>query len=116
MTTQKIEVFGREDSQDRSLFSRGSDMRYGRGSIDPAELQERLTNFLHSMRDVIDGVPGMLGSFQITSVTLTAEVTAKGSVSLLGTGGEVAGKGGLTFTLQRSVDQKGNVGPNSEEG
>jgi hypothetical protein len=79
------------------------EMLYGKVKLDPYELQARLDGFLGSMREVIQGLPSRLGDFELTSVTLTAEITAKGSVTLLGTGGEMGGKGGLTFTLQRQL-------------
>jgi hypothetical protein len=35
------------------------------------------------------------------SITVSAEITAEGSVGLLGTGGKLSGKGALTFTFTR---------------
>lgn len=101
---EKIVIFGLEKgeaSKDRGVFDRLQNLRYGHGQIDPDELKERLTKFLNSMESVIQGVRDEFGGFALDSVTLTVEVSAKGQVSLLGTGGELAGKGGLTFTLKR---------------
>jgi hypothetical protein len=42
-----------------------------------------------------------LGSFKFTEFMMTAEISAKGRLVLLGAGGEVAGKGGLTFKFTR---------------
>jgi hypothetical protein len=41
------------------------------------------------------------GSLEVEELTLSLEVTAKGSVSLLGTGGELGGTGGISLTLKR---------------
>jgi hypothetical protein len=100
---QPLEIVAREDFEDRALFTRPAEMRYGKVRLDPRELQARLEEFLDSMREVINGIPARLGDFEVASVTLTAEISAKGSVNLLGTGGELAGKGGLTFTLHRQT-------------
>ena len=46
--------------------------------------------------------PGRGGrQFKLTEFTISAEISAKGSLSLLGTGGEMGGKGGLTFKFTR---------------
>jgi hypothetical protein len=46
-------------------------------------------------------VPDVLGAYAVESIELSAEVSATGTVSLLGTGGEVSGSGGLTISLKR---------------
>jgi hypothetical protein len=99
-----IGIFGREDSSDRSLFSRSQEMRFGRGEIAPSDLQRRLESFLNAMRQVIGNLPQKMDNWEMSTVTLTAEITAKGSVNLLGTGGELSGKGGLTFAFVRHAD------------
>lgn len=93
-----IAILGSEDTDTRSIFDR---LRYRRAEIAADELQERLRKFLDAMQGVVEGLPDKLGEFKLEQITLTAEISAKGQVSLLGTGGEVAGKGGLTFTLKR---------------
>ena len=64
-------------------------------------LREQLTAFLSTMDTVVKGLPAKIGEFRLETVELKVEVSAKGTVSLLGTGGELSGTGGLTFTLQR---------------
>jgi hypothetical protein len=70
--------------------------------VSAEELQARLNTFMSTMDQVVTKLPPKVGGFALDSVTLVVEVSAKGTVSLLGTGGEIAGKGGLTFTLKRS--------------
>jgi hypothetical protein len=99
-----ITIFGLEESEDRGLFDRLQDLRYGHGEVDAETLKERLGRFLQTMQELIQSVPGKLGEFTLDTITLTVEVSASGQVSLLGTGGQVAGKGGLTFTLKRPTE------------
>ena len=64
-------------------------------------LADNLSGFLTKIGKVLETVPGTLGEFEIDTLTIDVEVTAEGAISLLGTGGKVTGKGGLTFTLKR---------------
>lgn len=93
-----IHVLGVEDTNDRSILDR---LRYRRVQLTAAELKQHLDQFLSSMQLVIEGLPDQLGDFKLETITLTAEISAKGQVILLGTGGEIASKGGLTFTLKK---------------
>ena len=52
------------------------------------------------MKDVLTAVPKAMGNYQINEVSFTVQVSAKGTVSLLGMGGgEVGGTGGITIKL-----------------
>lgn len=103
-TSKTIAIFGREDTDgrvERSLFKKGDDFRYGRSEI-PADLfRERVVEFMDSIRDVIAGIGTTAGEYSLHEVQVNVEVSAKGQLSLLGTGGELAGKGGLTFTFRK---------------
>ncbi|MFC8045241.1 hypothetical protein [Nocardia sp. NPDC057353] len=103
-TSTTISVFGREDSDgraDRSLFKRGDDFRYGRSEI-PADLfRDRVLTFVDAIREIVADIPDSAGEYSLHEVQVTVEVSAKGQLSLLGTGGELAGKGGLTFTFRK---------------
>jgi hypothetical protein len=101
-----IGIFGREDAEDRGIFDRLQEFRFGRGVVGVEELKQSISHFLLSMKSVVEGVPATLGKFELDTVSIAVEVSAKGQVSLLGTGGEFAGKGGLTFKLTR---QRGDV-------
>lgn len=102
---QTITVFGLEDAEklhaDRSLFRRPEEMRFGRGEVPTGILHSRVKDFIASMADVLGDLPTLTGEFSLEQVTLAAEVSAKGRVSLLGSGGEAGGKAGLTFTFSR---------------
>jgi hypothetical protein len=114
---EKIPVFGLddfgtpdEDQRDKEEQFRGvfgwfkspSQLTYGVGEVDADVLQKRLEALLGKVRKLIENTPAYLGQFGLDSITLTVEISAKGQVSLLGTGGEVGGKGGISFTLKRS--------------
>ena len=103
MADRTISIYGQEDAaEDRArLFKRLDDLRYGSREIDRDVLRQRLGHFLETMQGVIDGMPARLGEFSVDTVTLTAQINAKGSISLLGSGGQVGASGGLTFTLTR---------------
>lgn len=99
-----ISVFGREDAEgraDRSLFKRGDDFRYGRGEIPAELLRDRVLTFMAAIREIVADIPAQAGAYNLEEVQVAVEVSAKGQLSLLGTGGELAGKGGLTFTFRK---------------
>jgi hypothetical protein len=90
------------EGQVRGMFRKSEDIRYARVKVSAVEVQAHLIEFMNTMDRVVTELPPQVGGFALDSVTLAVEVSAKGTVSLLGTGGELAGKGGLTFTLKRS--------------
>jgi hypothetical protein len=95
-----VRVLGLEDGErtDRSL-KRFGDWRVGRSEVPVDVFRQRVTDFLDSMRHTIADLPSVCGGYELNEVTVSAEVSAKGQVSLLGSGGELAGKAGLTFTF-----------------
>jgi len=101
-----ISVLGLEDTDqgrtDRMTFRRLEEWRAARTEIPAEELQSRLGDFVATMRSVIASLPRKAGEFQLNEVTFSAEVSAKGTVSLLGSGGELAGQAGITFTFTRA--------------
>ena len=42
-----------------------------------------------------------LGQFNLTEMQIALEISAKGRVSVLGSGGEAGGKGGITLKLTK---------------
>ncbi|WP_030208240.1 hypothetical protein [Streptomyces sp. NRRL S-87] len=100
-----VRVIGLEDGDDRSLFRRSQEWRLGRAEVPLEVFQERVTGFLDSMRSVIGALPAHCGDFELNEVTISAEVSAKGQVSLLGSGGELAGSSSLTFTFTRRAPE-----------
>lgn len=102
-----VSILGLEDSEraERWTLRRPEDWRLGRAEVPLPAFRERVTGFLESMRAVIAELPETFGAYELDQVEVTAEVSAKGQVSLLGSGGELAGKSGLTFTFVRRRDR-----------
>jgi hypothetical protein len=102
----KISVLGLEDTEqgrtDRMAFRRLEEWRAARSEIPAEELRARLGDFVATLQGVIASLPQRAGEFRLNEVTFSAEVSAKGTVSLLGSGGELAGQAGITFTFSRS--------------
>lgn len=98
----EIRILGRDnDESDRAWgFSRDEE-RLALRSVPVDILRDQLAGFLASMSEALTVVPNVLGQFEVDELTLSLDVTAKGSVSLLGTGGELGGSGGLSLTLKR---------------
>jgi hypothetical protein len=64
-------------------------------------LAENVNVFLGQVERMLEKAPETVGKFQFTEFTVSAEISAKGGLVLLGSGVEVEGKGGLTFKFQR---------------
>jgi hypothetical protein len=97
----------------RGLFRKTEEVRIARVQIPSNTLRENLAAFLTNMSQVIEHLPEQIGGLSIDSLSISMEVSAKGTVSLLGTGGELAGKGGLTLSLKRPP--KAQSGPGFSE-
>jgi hypothetical protein len=66
------------------------------------DLAVNVNVFLEQVSNVISKSPTQLGNFQFVEFEVHAEVTAKGMLALLGTGGEAGAKGGLKFVFRRA--------------
>jgi hypothetical protein len=97
--TQTLTVVGYEDGAgtDRGLFTR----QVVRKVVDVQKLEQEVQSFLAAMEQIIGRLNHKVAEYTMDSVTVSAEVSAKGNVSLLGTGGEIGGKGGISFTFKR---------------
>jgi len=98
---RELTILGIEDDDTRSLWWRPQDVRFGRATVSAAELAQRVETFVETMRTVLARLPEMVGQYEVDQITVAAEVSAKGRLSLLGSGGELGGKGGLTFTFRK---------------
>jgi hypothetical protein len=66
------------------------------------ELSVQINLFLGQMDNILEKTPQEVGKFQFDSFEISAEITAKGSLAILGTGGEAGAKGGIKFVFKRS--------------
>jgi hypothetical protein len=90
------------DLTDRGIIDDVQNFFARRVELSTKDLALRLQNFLGAMDEIVGQLPATLGGFDLKEMTLSVEISAKGQVSLLGTGGEIGTTGGLTFTLKRS--------------
>jgi len=67
------------------------------------ELSVNVNLFLEQMGSILEKTPEKLGKFHFEEFEVYAEVTGKGTLAILGTGGEVGATGGLRFVFRRST-------------
>lgn len=65
-------------------------------------LGENINLFITQIGAILDKTPDHIEKFRLTQIAVTAEISAKGSLILLGTGVETEGKGGLSFVFTRT--------------
>jgi hypothetical protein len=65
------------------------------------DLAENVRLFIEQVGLLVNKAPAAIGPFHFAELEVHAEVSAKGSLSLLGTGGEAGATGGLKFVFRR---------------
>jgi len=65
-------------------------------------LGENVNLFITQIGSILEKTPEKIDKFRLTQITVSAEISAKGSLILLGTGVETEGKGGLSFVFTRT--------------
>jgi hypothetical protein len=71
-------------------------------SLKVEELASNVQLFIKQIGTVLAQTPKTLDDFHFEELEISAEITAKGSLAILGTGGELGGTGGLRFLFRRS--------------
>jgi hypothetical protein len=93
-----------EETAERGDFIKISDYLYASKVRVPAdELAANVQVFISGLQGIFAQPPEEQGGFKVESITVTAEISAKGTLNILGTGGELAGKGGITFVFKRKI-------------
>jgi len=91
--------------QDTILVSTADTTITRRGGLKPLKVEvlaENVNLFLGQIERMLEKTPDELGDkFRFTEFTVSAEISAKGGLVLMGTGVEAAGKGGVAFKFQR---------------
>lgn len=66
-------------------------------------LAENVNLFMGQIERILEKTPEEVGDgkFKFTEFTVSAEISAKGALVLMGTGVEVGAQGGLTFKFER---------------
>jgi hypothetical protein len=62
--------------------------------------------FLEQMSTVLEKAPEKMGRFRLEEFEVHAEVTAQGTLAILGIGGEAGVAGGLKFVFRRGSAEK----------
>ena len=99
----ELVVFGLEEPDELGWFINRGEARYERRAIPLERLSAQFTDFVDKMGHVLSGLPATMAEFAVQEVTFTAQVSGKGTVNLLGTGGEIAAGGGVTVKLVRAA-------------
>ena len=81
------------------MATRGGGLR----QLKVEELSVNVNLFLEQMGSLLEKTPEKLGKFHFEEFEVYAEVTGKGTLAILGTGGEVGATGGLKFVFRRST-------------
>jgi len=71
--------------------------------ISVEDLAENVNLFLSQIERILQRAPDIVGHFEFAEFEVAAEVSANGSLSLLGTGVEVGATGGLTFRFRKNT-------------
>jgi hypothetical protein len=105
MTTSNpgtIEVLTREDDN----LSRGDRLEMITKAIPVDELRQQFKQFMSGLQTIIEEDAVNNGSFQLSEVEFSAEITGKGEFKLLGVGlgGEVSNA--VKFILRRKTPEK----------
>lgn len=74
---------------------------WGATKLKVHELSAHVNLFLNQMNGILEKAPQTLGQFRFEEFEVQAEITAKGSLALLGTGGEAGATGGVKFVFRR---------------
>ncbi len=72
-----------------------------RHQVSAQTLQQNMTEFLSVVESAFEKAEQSQAKMQLEEVELVVGVDGKGQVSLLGTGGEVGGKGAITLKFKR---------------
>lgn len=67
------------------------------------ELALNVNLFIQQMGSILENTPEKVGKFHFDEFEVSAEITGKGSVAILGTGGEIGATGGLRFVFRRAT-------------
>ena len=79
-----------------------------RGGAQPLKVAELAVNvnlFIQNMGKVLESTPEKLGNFHFDEFEIHAEISADGTLAILGSGVHAGGSGGLRFVFRRGTGQ-----------
>jgi len=65
-------------------------------------LESNVNIFIGQMGSILSNTPENISKFRLDEFTVTVEISAKGEISILGTGAGVEAKGGVEFKFKRT--------------
>ena len=94
------------DEQQNTILVVTNDRVSARGKA-PREIQvevlgKNVNLFLTQIGNILEKTPDHVGKLRLNQITVSAEISTKGSLILMGTGVETEGKGGITFVFTRT--------------
>ena len=99
-----------DESGSKAVFDTGASYRKieppsarNRHQVSAQVLQQNMTEFLVVVESAFEKAEQSQAKMQLEEVELVVEVNGKGQVSLLGTGGELGGKGAITLKFKRKI-------------
>jgi hypothetical protein len=84
----------------KGIFSRG-DRDVALREISVQTVQRNLESTIAKLRQAFSGLQGAGGDLPLKSVEVSFEISASGTITILGTGVETSGTGGITLTFER---------------
>jgi hypothetical protein len=102
MSGETIDVVGYEDYGDRGPIS-----EIIKSTINVDQLKQNLVEFIKKIDIIVDELPEFTKSYQMDKIKISVNISATGSVSLAGTGGQVGMIGGVQIELKKksSIDK-----------
>jgi hypothetical protein len=71
--------------------------------LDVATLSNSMNLFLAQLETMLEQTPESVGKFRFEEFEISAEVTAQGTLAILGTGLQAGATGGLRFVFRRAI-------------
>lgn len=81
---------------------RGGGEKPGRTEVDVDKLSSNMKLFLEQIGNMLEQTPERVGQFRFEEFEISAEVTAQGTLAILGTGLQAGATGGLRFVFRYS--------------
>ncbi|WP_051877125.1 hypothetical protein [Streptomyces natalensis] len=98
-----ISIMGLVTGEERGFMRwRRDEVEFSRDDVTVGNFRQRVDQFTQVMTEVLASIPLAPSGYQLSEVTVATEISAKGTISVLGCGGEIGGSGGLTFKFVRA--------------
>jgi archaellum component FlaC len=82
----------------------GGERRVTETKVDVENLSNDINTFIKQIGKSLEKTPDQIGNFQFVELEVHAEISAKGTLKLMGTGIETGTTGGLKFVFRRLPD------------